>query len=306
MKPTLAVLVPTFRRPNELIQTLESVAGQDVDEPFIITVADNDAALHEGEVAAKNWAALRGVSERLLTMVAAERGISQCRNTGIYKLISMYPSIAFIAMIDDDARATPQWLRKLTEVQRQSNADLVGGPVVYKFPAEAPDWMQSARLFQTPKRKTGYVDKLRGSGNCLLSTSLLRKVMPKPFDERFGLSGSEDIDFFERCHRLGAKSAWAADAVVFEIVLQNRLSREWILKRMRCIGHSEVMILLKYRPKFYAYVTATILSARGLISGLVRSLVFPSQRIRFSGAINIAQSLGRIDAVLRRENSFYR
>src|SRR5215831_13356107 len=305
MEPRVSILVPTFRRPDRLVQTLESLANQQIDEPFLITVADNDADCLEGEAAAKSWAEARGFVEKLLTVVVPERGISQCRNKGISSIISLYPSVLLIAMIDDDAQAASTWLRNLITAQSEFRADLVGGPVIYRFPGGSPEWLRSAPTFRTAEYKTGHIKRLRGSGNCLLTRSLLQKVMPRPFDDAFGLTGSEDVDFFERCARLGAVSAWAADALVFEIVPLERISRDWILKRMHSVGFSEVMISMKYGPRFYAYLAQLILITRGLILGLVRLLAFSNRNVRLAGEIGIAQSLGRVAALRKRQITFY-
>jgi GT2 family glycosyltransferase len=305
MRPSLAVFVPTFRRPVKLVETLESLANQDITELFLIAVADNDATSCEGESAARSWAHLRGFSERLITLVVPDRGISQCRNAGLDAIINLYPSVAFVAMIDDDARAGPAWLRHLVDMQHKFNTELVGGPVIYDFPANSSDSLQSAPMFNVPKYKAGYVDRLRGSGNCLLATSLLQTMMPQPFDEEFGLSGSEDVDFFERCARLGAKSAWAPDALVFETVPPERFSRRWILIRAYSTAQSEVRIIFKYHRKLDACVILGLLIARGAIAGLIRLLAVLNRRIRFAGEIRIAQCLGRLAALLRKQNSLY-
>jgi glycosyltransferase involved in cell wall biosynthesis len=306
MEPKVAVFVPTFRRPDRLIQTLESLANQQIDEPFLITVADNDADSLEGQAAAKSWAEARGFVERLATVVVPERGISQCRNKGLSSIISMYPSVLLIAMIDDDAQAGSTWLRNLIAVQYEFRADLVGGPVIYRFPGDSPEWLRSAPTFRTAEYQTGFVKRLRGSGNCLITSALLQKVMPRPFDDAFGLTGSEDVDFFERCARLGAVSAWAADALVFEMVPLERISRDWILKKMHSVGFSDVMISMKYGPKFYVYLSQLILITRGLVFGLVRSLAFSDRTLRLAGEIRIAQSLGRVAALRKKQIAFYR
>jgi GT2 family glycosyltransferase len=306
MRPSLAVFVPTFRRPVKLVQTLESLWNQDIIESFLIAIADNDAISREGESAARSWADCRGFSERLLTLVVPERGISQCRNAGLQAIINLYPSVAFVAMIDDDARAGPGWLRHLVGMQRKFNAELVGGPVIYDFPADSSDSLQSAPMFNVPKYKAGYVDRLRGSGNCLLATSLLQTMMPQPFDEKFGLSGSEDVDFFERCARLGAKSAWAPDALVFETVPPERLSRDWLLNRAYSTAHSEVRIIFKYHRKLDALVILGLLIARSGTAGFIRLLAFRNRRVRLTGEIKIAQCLGRLAAFLKKQNTLYR
>ena len=291
IKPRLAIFVPTFRRPVQLVQTLQSLAQQDIEEPFLIAVGDNDAPSRDGESAAKRWAEAQGFPDRLLTVVVPERGISHCRNTGLSTILNTCLSVDFIAMVDDDARANSAWLRNLVEVQRKFNVDLVGGPVIYEFPTGSPEWLRRAATFRTAEYDTGYVERLRGSGNCLLTRSLLKEVMPRPFDDRFGLIGSEDVDFFERCSRLGAKSAWAADALVFEMVPPERLSRDWILRKMKCVGHSQFMISIKYDPNLSTYLAQLLLIARGLMVGFIRLFAFFDKGKRLTGNINIAQSL---------------
>ena len=59
---------------------------------------------------------------------------------------------------------------------------------------------------------------------------------PVLFDPRFGLTGGEDSDFFERMIKKGRRFVWCNEAVVYEAVPVARQSRAYHLKRAMIRG----------------------------------------------------------------------
>jgi succinoglycan biosynthesis protein ExoM len=296
MLPEIAVLIPTFRRTLGLLASLRSMHEQDIGEPFLIVIADNDYPALNGLRVAEQWGRENALIDRMLLVGAPERGYSQCRNAGIGCVLERSVSIACIAMIDDDQTADSSWLRNLLDVRRRFAADLVGGPVILSLPPETPSAIRHANPFRTYSRPTGPVDYLISTGNLLVTTELL-KNFSAPFDPDFGLSGGEDADFFERCRRMGFRSVWASEAIVHETVPPSRVSKEWVAKRMYGSGHTSARIAMKYKPHVVAVVEQLYLIIRGIASAAARYVVSSDPVSRFDAVLRLQTARGRLDCL---------
>jgi succinoglycan biosynthesis protein ExoM len=65
------------------------------------------------------------------------------------------------------------------------------------------------------------------------------------FDPELGRSGGEDTDYFARMARLGARFAYAPEAVVEEPVAPERLSFAWLAHRRYRMGLTHARVLLR-------------------------------------------------------------
>jgi succinoglycan biosynthesis protein ExoM len=128
----VSIVIATFRRPYLLEKAIESCVNQSnsLKLNVQIVVVDNSPER-----------SAQAVVQRLATENAMpityinvpEQNISLARNAGI-----LHSDAQFIAFIDDDERATPQWLDHLVATQRICNADLVYGPVIPIFEGGTP------------------------------------------------------------------------------------------------------------------------------------------------------------------------
>lgn len=136
----------------------------------------------------------------------------------------------FLACLDDDEVPEPEWLEELLIVQRETDADMVVGPVRPLMPETAPAWFRDGNFFDlgdAPDRS----DLTEGiTGNALLRLSRVREL-GLVFDERLGASGGEDQVFFRTAVHRGATVRYAARAVVHESVPAERVSARYLVAR---------------------------------------------------------------------------
>ncbi len=237
------VTLPTFRRPDHLIETLKTVVSQRPDAPFAIVVMENDADGMAGATVAKQFLSQHRVNA--LVVVAHQRGNCHAYNAGWAMALSTYPNLHGIAVIDDDEVAAPEWLDGLISVQKQTRAAIVGGPQLPVFEDSTRNIVKKHPVFMPHYETTGPVPILYSSGNVLITRAVLH-AMPRPFlDPSFNFIGGGDSDFYRRCKERNFSFAWATDAWVAETVPARRTETSWI--RARSLRNGAISALLEHK-----------------------------------------------------------
>lgn len=220
----ISICVCTFRRPAGLVRLLRSLRGLDpATPPHEVIVVDNDAA-RSGAPAVRQ-AQAEGLSVQYV--VEPVRGIARARNR------TLEPATGtFVAFIDDDEEADPQWLVRLWSEVTRHDHDGGCGPVVPRFNDQTPGWLIEGRFFERPRPSTGTIlasFQLR-TGNALIRRSRLL-ALSGPFDERHNLTGGEDTELFVRLLAGGARFIAVDSAIVYEHLPPNRTTLRWLLQR---------------------------------------------------------------------------
>jgi succinoglycan biosynthesis protein ExoM len=221
---SLSVCIATYRRTEKLRLLLEDLARQTV-VPDEVVIADNDTAGSARETVEAFRTA--GCPFKLVYGIQPERSISSTRNQTVHQ-----SSGDWLAFVDDDERAPPDWLERLLSAVKSYGAQGVLGPVEPEVPDSAPAWIKRGKFYDWPHLPTGAV--VPGShlrfGNVLLAGAPLR-ALPGPFDPAYGVSTGEDGDMLMRLIERGAKVIWCDEAPVFEPVEPKRLAMRWLLQR---------------------------------------------------------------------------
>ncbi|MEI4234893.1 glycosyltransferase family 2 protein [Roseovarius sp. D22-M7] len=227
----VAVTLCTFRRP-EVADTLRSLFAQQLPEGLHlkIIVADNDVA-PSGRTAVE--AAAAGAPWPVTHIHAPDRNISIARNAGL----EAAGEADWIAFLDDDEVAEPDWIARLIGCASRTGADAVFGPAIAEYGPETPAWIRMRDYHSNhPATNAGAV--ITGH-TC---NALLRwrgtAWRGARFDPARGRSGGEDTAYFLEVHRHGARFAICQDAIVREAVPAQRLSFRWIARRKYRSGQS--------------------------------------------------------------------
>jgi succinoglycan biosynthesis protein ExoM len=224
VSPNVSVCIATYRRNERLRAVLEDMTRQSR-LPDQVVVVDNDSAGGARPIVEECRAA--GAPFKIDYGIEPEPNIAMTRNRTVALATGDW-----VAFIDDDERAPPEWLGQLLYSVETFHADGVLAPVEPQVPPTAPAWIRRGRFYDFPHQADGAPVPLSGMrfGNLLLRTSLLR-AEPGPFDIRHGLMAGEDVDLLVRLARKGAKIVWFDKACVFEPIEPKRLSLRWLVLR---------------------------------------------------------------------------
>ena len=219
----IEICVCTFRRAS-LANTLHSLGKQVVPDgaTLRVIVADNDETPSAEDL-------VTSVAKQLPFAVhyvhAPSRNISLARNACLDAATG-----EFLAFIDDDEVAPPNWIADLYALLVKGPYDAVFGPAMAEYPGTAPDWIKQGDYHSNvPTRRN---DTVQTGHTC---NALIRRNAPCFEGQRFllekGRTGGEDTEFFFRAWRAGAHFAISEDAKVYEPVEPGRLAFRWIAKR---------------------------------------------------------------------------
>lgn len=305
-KAEIVVTVPTFRRPEQVLDTLRSIRQQQTKRPFAVVLIENDA---EGRQGAEAAAPLFERGELTgLVIVAHERGNCSAYNAGWLTAVTYFANLEHVAVIDDDEIAEPDWLERLCQTAEKFGADIVAGPQLPVFPTTADNGWAAHPVFAPPHSATGPVNALYSSGNLLVGRRVLARMGPPYLDLRFNFMGGGDSDFLSRSHQAGFRLAWCAEARVSETVPPRRLEGDWIRKRSLRNGVISTLVEKKKRSaspfgNLRVMAKSVALLAASPFRGLLRLIRTGSPAI---ASYPVYVALGRVLAEFGYANEQYR
>lgn len=251
------VCICTFRR-SFVTDTLKSVemAQTPLGAEVRVIVIDND----EIPSAKDRVAAVAVTMSRPVRYVHTPgANISIARNAGLDA-----SDADWIAFLDDDEIADPEWLVALVDCQIETGADAVFGHSKANYGADAPAWIVQGDFhsqFAAPRAgvvQTGHT-----------CNALLRWADAPWRKERFelerGRAGGEDTEFFFRLHRMGARYAIADGSIVREDVPPARLQLSWLLRRRYRIGQSYASSTTRLTERVGMFVSSAVKSTYCLL-----------------------------------------
>jgi GT2 family glycosyltransferase len=292
---SVAVVVPTFKRPDHLRRTLASLTAQTTTAAFAVVVVENHAPGLEGARAAA--AVLEEATRDGVVIVEPRQGNCNAYNAGFRFALETFPALTHVAIIDDDEIATPEWLERML-ASAEEGADVVGGPQipVFEDPVGARRFAMHP-VFRSAHGETGAAAMITSTGNCLISVDVLRTMAPDFLDERFNFLGGGDTDFFTRMRNKGFRFRWRQDAAVHETVPPRRTERSWITARSIRNGVISALIQRKHNPGWAGRLMVIGKSLALLAAAPLRSVVLAARTGSFyAGSYHLMVAAGRIMA----------
>ena len=246
----IAAAICTWNRYDVLPKAIESVAKQSLGKhEYKIFVIDNSPDHDYCEEFGKQFAHI----ENLEYVVEKIAGLSNARNVATRMCAEQ--GIDYIAYLDDDAIARPEWLEKILEGFDSfgEEVDVVGGRVDPMWSMPRPRWLG-------PKLE-GYVSIVNWGGELRLAeesewfagTNIAFRVdtlqVLGGFSTTLGRTGSgatllsnEETQLLDRIKETGGKRVYHPDAALDHLVEEKRLSRQWFRKRMAWQATSDFLM----------------------------------------------------------------
>ncbi|HEY9619211.1 MAG TPA: glycosyltransferase family 2 protein [Crinalium sp.] len=240
--PQISAIICTHNRDSYLGAAIDSLLEQDFPGEFEVIVVDNASTDRTREVVEA-----RLPHPRLQYVYEPVTGLSVARNCGAKAANS-----PILAYLDDDAVATPQWLRILyAAYQNNEKLAVAGGKVTLLWATgmEPPQWLSDSLAGNLGAYDLGenvvYIDRpgLTPRG---LNYSIRRTFLDQigGFDPNLGRVGknllsNEELMMTELALEMGWQVAYLPEALVAHNVAPERMYRSWFLSRSWWQGISE-------------------------------------------------------------------
>lgn len=242
----VTVCICTHNRPSYLRDCLEGLCRQTVGpDRFSILVVDSAS---DHDVSAQISRLVAAIPNA--RMVRTERtGVSLARNVGAADTDSGY-----IAYIDDDAIAEPDWIEQILHVIGEDGPALIGGRILPLWEAPLPAWWPSSLRGSLSIIEVEGRGEYRGSGlpaglepygaNMIVHLPALRAV--GGFGEASGRVGDtllsdEEVQLAWRLQAAGYSARYDSRIVVQHQIQAARLTPSWLLSRLYWQGVSTVL-----------------------------------------------------------------
>lgn len=233
----ITICICTFRR-EHITETLLSLKQIVTQPDWVITVivADNDDTPTAKDRVAQ---AASAIPFPVHYIHAPARNISIARNACLKAATG-----DFIAFIDDDELASPQWISALMAQMKHNNVVAVLGPVDAVHSDASPPWMVEGHFHDTRPVWVNGVIVTGYTCNVLFRKSAI-DALNLTFRPELGRTGGEDTVFLSTLYQNGGMISYAEDAVLYEPVPKTRASLMWLLKRRFRSGQTHGLLLME-------------------------------------------------------------
>ena len=257
----ITVIICTYNRAFILGECLNSLCMQTIPtEQFRVLVIDNNSTDNTRDIVAPFTDRLRDLQYIFEPM----QGLSYARNRGLAEA-----QTEWVAFLDDDAKAHPDWVEKILATITKGDFDAFGGPFyAWHYFGPPPVWLPD--IFDTYTAKQGYGalcdESYIPGGNCALKICAAKTAGGFPAD--MGMRGdkcayAEEAFLFHKMATIGYRLGYTPEMKIDHCVLPHKYTFHWQLLSLFARGrsHQRVMPAQKtFMPLrcLYWYVRAVI------------------------------------------------
>ena len=242
----LSIIICTYNRDKYIYNVLKSLAENTLPKDlYEIVLIDNNCSDNT-----------RSECERFITdfpqvtfryFVETNQGLSYARNRGIKE-----SNGDVLVYVDDDALVNPEYLQTYYNFfDQHPDIDAAGGAIIPQYETEEPSWMSYfTKVLITCYKYHG--DQIRefpkndfpSGGNAAYRSSVFEKV--GLFNVELGrkgdsLVGAEEKDIFDKMTTLGMRFYYLPNAILYHLIPEKKLTKEYFDRLTYSIGKSERM-----------------------------------------------------------------
>lgn len=295
----ISVCIATYNREKLLKKLLDSLINQKSDGSFEfeIVIADNNP---EGSARSVVEEFIKKSKISIRYFIQPVKNISLTRNVCIQNAAGDY-----LAFIDDDEIADENWLNRLYNCIKKYNADGVFGYVIPIFEDDIQEQFKVREYYFSSIGETGTIAKFYYTTNSLLKTTLLVNNSIN-FDPNYGLTGGEDVHFFEKLRRKGAIFIICKEAITKEFIPKERGNIKYLFLRSLRGGQSYLRRKLEFNPSIFIKILELVKSSlKFFLSVICLAFTFLIGNKSIKNIINVGDSIGRIRAVFSKYRNIY-
>lgn len=268
MDPYVSIIIPTYRRPNDLLLCLESINKLEGSIPFEVLIIDNDPKTNFAPKFLNSFSHLN-----LYVFKESSPGLHNARHKGMENAKG-----EVLAFLDDDVEVTSKWLQSIVEVFRDPDVMMLSGNNLPKFLINPPKWITELWEFSN----------LRGYKS-IPSLSILEYTRPIYATSPFLVWG---CNFIVRKKVLEISHGFNPDSLPHEYLRfrgdgETHVSNVVSNNKMKCIHHPGATV---YHKVDNARMTLDYFYRRGFNQGISKS--FSDYRNKKNSFISLEIILG--------------
>jgi glycosyltransferase involved in cell wall biosynthesis/GT2 family glycosyltransferase len=237
-------------------------------------------------------------------------GLSVARNRGASESMGKY-----VAFMDDDAIASPDWLRLLVNAFEQVSPApaSVGGKIEPIWEIPKPQWLPQQHIACLTILDYGDTAKFIRYPTILYGTNMAfdreQLLLHSGFRVDIGrkkncLLSCEESDIYRKFASAGLHTYYEPDAYVHHLVPKERLEKKWIYKRQYWQGRSEVLMLpqVMTKPELLDEIRFCVTEMKNNLATAFKTLLVPESD-SFSSISHAYYFFGRIRQLFPKYSS---
>ena len=251
----------------------------------------------------------------LIYALETEPGIPFARNRAATESIEIGSDL--LLFVDDDEEVPRDWLQKIIQGYRNSEAKLIGAPLRARRPEEHLTFLQKLMFtnlksrYRKKERRASRKASLKGTtgvtivtNNWLAETSLFSEHNIW-FDELMRHTGGTDSKFYAEVIAKDLQTAWVQGAHVYETIPPERLSFLYQYGRARDQSNTNFRRKNNGTVRLNPIVLTSILIKLIAVIGLILTLPITAGRTLMTLARALGWIAGRIGAIAGSKSTLY-
>jgi glycosyltransferase involved in cell wall biosynthesis len=240
----ISIIVCTYNRANILKYTLQSLVDQTAAKNLYEVIVINNNSTDETEEIAQKFATKYN---NFYALQENEQGLSHARNRGFKEATTDY-----IAYLDDDTKASKDYVERMIWVIKNYDFDAFGGRYVPWYLYDKPRWFKDEyasngyKLKEIGELKTGFID----GGVMVFKKNVLEPLGGFPTDigmKAKRVAYGEETNVQVKMRKKGLKIGFDPDLVVEHLVANYKGSIFWFFKSSYTSGR-DAWVIFEINP----------------------------------------------------------